>query len=61
LPKAVSEQTTETKNLLVSTTKEIIAEDPLTQTGERKHVTVLFADLSGYTAMSEMLDPEEVK
>ncbi len=29
--------------------------------GERKHVTVLFADLSGYTAMSEKLDPEELK
>jgi len=29
--------------------------------GERKHVTVLFSDLSGYTALSEMLDPEEVK
>jgi class 3 adenylate cyclase len=29
--------------------------------GERKHVTVLFADLSGYTAMSEKLDPEDVK
>ncbi|MEJ2727238.1 MAG: AAA family ATPase [Deltaproteobacteria bacterium] len=28
---------------------------------ERKHVTALFADLSGYTAMSERLDPEEVK
>jgi class 3 adenylate cyclase len=28
---------------------------------ERKHVTVLFSDLSGYTAMSEKLDPEEVK
>lgn len=28
---------------------------------ERKHVTVLFSDLSGYTAMSERLDPEEVK
>jgi class 3 adenylate cyclase/tetratricopeptide (TPR) repeat protein len=27
---------------------------------ERKHVTVLFADLSGYTAMTEKLDPEEV-
>jgi class 3 adenylate cyclase len=27
----------------------------------RKHVTVLFSDLSGYTAMSEKLDPEEVK
>ena len=29
--------------------------------GERKHATVLFADLSGYTAMTERLDPEEVK
>ncbi|UCG08398.1 MAG: tetratricopeptide repeat protein [Desulfobacterales bacterium] len=29
--------------------------------GERKHVTVLFSDLSGYAAMSERLDPEEVK
>ena len=28
---------------------------------ERKHVTVLFSDLSGYTAISEKLDPEEVK
>jgi len=29
--------------------------------GERKQVTVLFSDLSGYTAMTEKLDPEEVK
>jgi class 3 adenylate cyclase/tetratricopeptide (TPR) repeat protein len=29
--------------------------------GERKQVTVLFSDLSGYTALSERLDPEEVK
>jgi class 3 adenylate cyclase/tetratricopeptide (TPR) repeat protein len=29
--------------------------------GERKQVTVLFSDLSGYTAMSEKLDPEEIK
>ena len=29
--------------------------------GERKHVTVLFSDLTGYTAMSGKLDPEEVK
>jgi len=28
---------------------------------ERKHVTILFSDLSGYTAMSEKLDSEEVK
>ena len=29
--------------------------------GERKYVTVLFSDMSGYTAMSERLDPENVK
>lgn len=29
-------------------------------TSARKHVTVLFADISGFTAMSEKLDPEEV-
>jgi class 3 adenylate cyclase/tetratricopeptide (TPR) repeat protein len=29
--------------------------------GERKHITVLFSDLSGYTALSEKLDPEDLK
>jgi hypothetical protein len=29
--------------------------------GERKQVTALFSDISGYTAMSGNLDPEEVK
>lgn len=28
---------------------------------ERKHATVLFTDMTGYTAMCEQLDPEEVK
>ena len=28
---------------------------------ERKHVTVLFSDMSGYTSMTEKLDPEETK
>ena len=37
------------------------AEDVAPVEGERKHVTVLFSDLSGYTVMSEKLDPEEVK
>jgi class 3 adenylate cyclase/tetratricopeptide (TPR) repeat protein len=39
----------------------MIAKDTSALTGERKHVTVLFSDLSGYTSMAEMLDPEEVK
>jgi len=29
--------------------------------GERKYITALFSDLSGYTALSEKLDPEDVK
>src|SRR5215472_10123013 len=28
--------------------------------GERKSVTVMFSDVSGFTAMSERLDPEDV-
>jgi class 3 adenylate cyclase len=27
--------------------------------GERRQVTVLFADLAGFTALAEQLDPEE--
>ena len=29
--------------------------------GERKLVTVMFADISGFTALSEQLDPEAVR
>ncbi len=36
-------------------------ERPLALKGERKQVTVMFADISGFTAMSEKLDPEEVR
>src|ERR1700731_1660846 len=36
-----------------------IAGDPAGE--ERRTVTVLFADLSGYTAIAERLDPEAVK
>ena len=28
---------------------------------ERKHVTVLFTDLAGYTEMTERMDPEDVR
>jgi len=28
---------------------------------DRRHVTVLFADLSGFTTLSERLDPEDVR
>jgi adenylate cyclase len=36
-------------------------EDDSRAGGERKHVTALFSDLSGYTSLAENLDPEEVK
>jgi class 3 adenylate cyclase/tetratricopeptide (TPR) repeat protein len=29
--------------------------------GERRHATIVFSDLAGYTAMNERLDPEEVE
>jgi len=39
-----------------------VKEKPTLHTeSERKYVTVLFSDISGYTAMTEKLDPEEVK
>jgi class 3 adenylate cyclase/tetratricopeptide (TPR) repeat protein len=41
----------------ISETRKAVSETE----GERKYVSVLFSDLSGYTAMSEKLDPEEVK
>jgi len=33
---------------------------PLSE-GERRHATIVFSDLSGYTSMNERLDPEEVE
>ncbi|MBN2178511.1 MAG: AAA family ATPase [Deltaproteobacteria bacterium] len=44
-----------------ATTKDSEPAPRLSTHGERKHVTVMFSDLSGYTAMTEKLDPEEVK
>jgi class 3 adenylate cyclase len=29
--------------------------------GERRHAMVVFSDLSGYTALNERVDPEEVE
>ena len=39
---------------------ERILRDRSALTGERKQVTVLFADVSGFTSISERLDPEDV-
>ncbi len=38
----------------------VLATEPVVD-AERKQVTALFSDLSGYTAMTERLDPEDVK
>jgi class 3 adenylate cyclase/tetratricopeptide (TPR) repeat protein len=59
--KEVFDQTTEPISPPVSPAKETISTETSSTNGERKHVTVLFSDLTGYTAMSEKLDPEEVK
>jgi len=59
--KEISDQIAETICPPASLSKEAIGTDTPSTTGERKHVTVLFSDLTGYTAMSEKLDPEEVK
>ena len=42
-------------------TEETVERKKLSLGGERKQITVLFSDLSGYTVMSERLDPEEVR
>ncbi|MGC1443740.1 MAG: adenylate/guanylate cyclase domain-containing protein, partial [Burkholderiaceae bacterium] len=36
-------------------------EEASVEAAERKQVTVLFADLTGFTALSEKLDPEETR
>jgi class 3 adenylate cyclase/tetratricopeptide (TPR) repeat protein len=59
--KEFSDQTKETKSPPFTPSKETLTADTAFTAGERKHVTVLFSDLTGYTAMSEKLDPEEVK
>ena len=59
--KTVPERITETKSLPASPLKEIIVDDTPAICGKRKHVTVLFPDSNGYTAMSKHMDPEEVK
>src|SRR5688572_21019670 len=38
-----------------------VASPPTTPREERRWVTILFADLSGFTAIAERMDPEDLK
>jgi len=60
-PLVTSDTISETESQPHQPTIDIGPNDSAPIDGERKHVTVLFSDLTGYTAMSEKLDPEEVK
>ena len=57
----------ECRHLLAQNTGDAATANSATQStalgipGERRQATVLFSDLSGYTAMNERLDPEEVR
>lgn len=57
----ISTHKSDDKNLDDSPFTKKSSSDVSSMDSERKHVTVLFSDLTGYTAMSEKLDPEEVK
>jgi class 3 adenylate cyclase len=60
-PLTALENVSETESPPLQPADDIKPNDVAPIDGERKHVTVLFSDLTGYTAMSEKLDPEEVK
>ena len=60
-PKEVFDEISEPESPSLHRRTEIPSSDVASIEGERKHVTVLFSDLTGYTAMSDKLDPEEVK
>jgi class 3 adenylate cyclase/tetratricopeptide (TPR) repeat protein len=61
LVREISEQKSEYENPPSRSSTKKSSSDVAPLEGERKHVTVLFSDLTGYTVMSEKLDPEEVK
>jgi class 3 adenylate cyclase/tetratricopeptide (TPR) repeat protein len=60
-PLETFDDVSEIEGLPIQPAAKINTEDVAPIVGERKHVTVFFSDLTGYTAMSEKLDPEEVK
>ena len=60
-PKEVFDEISEPESPTLHRRTEKPSGDVVPIEGERKHVTVLFSDLTGYTALSEKLDPEDVK
>jgi len=46
---------------LLRRARELDQDGHLADAGERKHVTVMFADVSGFTKLSEAEDPEEIR
>ncbi len=60
-PKEVFDEISEPESPALHRRTEKPSSDDAPIEGERKHVTVFFSDLTGYTVMSEKLDPEEVK
>ena len=59
--KEIPDKISETESLLFPPFKKKTSSVVAPIIGERKHVTVLFSDLSSYTALSERLDPEDAK
>ena len=59
--KELSNLSSEPETPPLKPTDEKLTSDATPITGERKHITVLFSDLIGYTAISERLGPEEAK
>jgi adenylate cyclase len=47
--------------LKLSDAADPVSPAPADPEGERTHVTVLFSDICGYTALSDALDPEQVR
>ena len=45
----------------LANTEQLLTESRETGPGERRQVTVLFADLTGYTELSKLLDAEEIE
>ncbi len=56
----VSKPESFSKDIPVQLARKVIEEKAHLE-GERKQITVLFADISNFTALSEKLDPEDVK